>query len=251
MDILKLIHDWLQDERNGKWFLVLDNADNVDWLLESRTIGGTIPIDTRYGISSLWEYLPQIQHGAILVTTRSIRAALTLVEVPDIIDVGPMDETNAIKLLERKLLMESDREDAAKLVAALEFSPLAVVQAAASINCRGPQYSVQRYINDFQKRDENNNTELSRTWQRSIHSIQQERLSAANILYIMSFFDSQDISSALLMNREAMGSRYSYLQKPVDNRDSEVEIAEANDTKMVGRRRASKPKVKMGCNNCK
>ena len=28
-DIFKLVHDWLRDERNGRWLLVVDNADDA------------------------------------------------------------------------------------------------------------------------------------------------------------------------------------------------------------------------------
>jgi len=31
-DIFKLVHDWLRDERNGRWLLVVDNADDADVL---------------------------------------------------------------------------------------------------------------------------------------------------------------------------------------------------------------------------
>ena len=75
----------------------------------------------------LWEYLPQSQHGSVLVTTRSRSVALKLVEEHDIIAVEPMDEAHAAALFERKLLVESDQEDTIELVAALEFMLLAIV----------------------------------------------------------------------------------------------------------------------------
>jgi len=79
-------------------------------------------------------YLPQSQRGSVLVATRSRSVALKLVKERDIIAVGPVDEAHAVALFERKLSTESDREDTVKLVAALEFMPLAVVQAAAYIS---------------------------------------------------------------------------------------------------------------------
>lgn len=33
VDVFKLVHDWLRDERKGKWVLILDNVDNADFLL--------------------------------------------------------------------------------------------------------------------------------------------------------------------------------------------------------------------------
>ena len=55
-----------------------------------------------------------------------------------------MDEAHAVALFERKLSTQSDQEDTVELVAALEFMPLAVVQAAAYINQRAPRCSVRR-----------------------------------------------------------------------------------------------------------
>jgi hypothetical protein len=36
-DKFKLVHNWLQDKRNGKWLLVLNNADDARWLLKNHT----------------------------------------------------------------------------------------------------------------------------------------------------------------------------------------------------------------------
>jgi len=69
-----------------------------------------------------------------------------LVEERDIIDVAPMDEVHALALFEKKLGIQSNRKDIAELAAALEFMPLAVVQAAAYINQRAPRCSVRQYI---------------------------------------------------------------------------------------------------------
>ena len=32
-NIFKLVHDWLRDEKNGKWLLILDNIDDASFLL--------------------------------------------------------------------------------------------------------------------------------------------------------------------------------------------------------------------------
>jgi hypothetical protein len=162
-DIFKLVHDWLRDERNGKWLIVLDNADDARWLLETRCTSGAVLASGSYDGSTtpLWEYLPQSQHGSVLVTTRSRSVARKLVEERDIIAVEPMDEAHAVALFERKLLTQSDQEDSIELVAALEFMPLAVVQAAAYINQRALRCSVREYIEKFQKTDRNKTSLLT------------------------------------------------------------------------------------------
>ncbi|KAG5788957.1 hypothetical protein H9Q69_011978 [Fusarium xylarioides] len=34
-DVLRLVRDWLHDERNGRWLMVLDNADDV-WIFYTK-----------------------------------------------------------------------------------------------------------------------------------------------------------------------------------------------------------------------
>lgn len=220
MDIFKLVHDWLRDERNGKWLLVLDNADDTRWLLESHTTSEPVPPSASHDRPArpLWEYLPQTHHGSVLVTTRSKSVALKLVEERNIVVVEPMDEAHAVALFKRKLLAESDGEDAVELVAALDFVPLAVVQAAAYMNQNVPRCSVQEYIEKFRKTDRSETSLLTRvaghlrrdreaidsiiiTWQISFNYIQRERPSAAGLLSIMIFFDQRGIPEYLLRGR--------------------------------------------------
>ncbi|KAH8691823.1 hypothetical protein BGW36DRAFT_38421 [Talaromyces proteolyticus] len=149
-------------------------------------------------------------------------AALKLVEQRDIIAIEPMDEAHALALFEKKLGKQDEKQDEsqdiAELAAALEFIPLAIVQAAAYISDPDRGCSVRQYLNDFQKSDrkkirlldhddgqfrrdwEAKNSVLV-TWQISFDSIRQTRRSAADLLSLMSFFDRQGIPEALLHNR--------------------------------------------------
>ncbi|KAK7972465.1 hypothetical protein PG988_006599 [Apiospora saccharicola] len=102
-DIFQLLYDWLRGEKSGRWILMLDNVDAADFLLHN-------PADhteQRDGANSqsqpLVSYLPNCQHGSILVTTRNKHAALTLAEERDIIAVDPMHQVEAITLAQNKL----------------------------------------------------------------------------------------------------------------------------------------------------
>jgi Tetratricopeptide repeat len=216
-NIFQLVHDWLRNESNGKWLLILDNADDARWLLKPYTTSGAAPASGSHNGStrSLWEYLPESQNGSVLVTTRSRSVALKLVEERDIIAVEPMDEAHAVALFERKLLVESDREDTIELVAALEFIPLAIVQAAAYINQTTPRCSVRKYIDMFQKTDRSKTRLLTYeagqlrrdrkaknstivTWQGVFNYICREQLSAANPLSLMRIFNRQETGKRVL-----------------------------------------------------
>lgn len=158
------------------------------------------------------------QSGSILVTTRSRDAALKLVEQSNVIAVEPMNKDNALALLEKKLGEQDDINSLTELAAALEFMPLAIVQAAAYISQRAPRCSVQQYLENFQKSDLEKMSLLDReggqlrrdreaknsiiiTWQISFDHILRTRPSAADLLSLMSYFDRQGIQEVLLRNR--------------------------------------------------
>ncbi|KAH7122356.1 hypothetical protein B0J11DRAFT_615791 [Dendryphion nanum] len=70
-------------------------------------------------------------NGSVLVTPRIKSVASQLVEHSDILHIEPMGDANAQTLLRRELGGEVDEDMAVELATALEFMPLALVQAAA------------------------------------------------------------------------------------------------------------------------
>ncbi|MCJ1429383.1 hypothetical protein MMC29_007297, partial [Sticta canariensis] len=94
-DILQLVRNWLCDEENGRWMMILDNADDSNLFFDrfnaelksdiGGLVGESIPLST---------FLPQTPNGSILVTSRSGDAACRLTgSHRDIIKVEPMDES--------------------------------------------------------------------------------------------------------------------------------------------------------------
>ncbi|MCJ1273889.1 hypothetical protein MMC21_001682 [Puttea exsequens] len=222
-NIFKLVHDWLHDGKKGKWIIILDNIDDAHFLLNAQNDIQGQPGDSDRALKPLREYLPQSQNGSILMTSRSMEAVLKLVERGDVVTVEPMDEAQALALFEAKLGKQGDNEDTAKLVASLEFMPLAIVQAAAYISQRAPRCSVRYYLGELQKSDRKKTSLLEHkgghlrrdreaensiiiTWQISFNYILQTRPSAADLLSLMSFFDRQVIPEALLRNRTGQGN---------------------------------------------
>jgi len=223
-NIFKLVHDWLRDERKGKWVMILDNVDDAGFLLEAHDTGQDGQVNGSEGRDSrpLASYLPQCQNGSILITTRNRNAALKLVEQGDIITVEPMSEADALALLEKKLGKQDDRDGVTELATALEFMPLAIVQAAAYISQRAPRCSVRQYLEKFRKsddkrasllefkggqlrRDRDAKNSIIITWQISFDHIRHARPSASELLSLMSFFDRQGIPEALLRRRNEQG----------------------------------------------
>ncbi|GAB1311975.1 hypothetical protein MFIFM68171_02185 [Madurella fahalii] len=224
-NIFQLVHDWLGDERNGRWVLILDNLDNARFLTASCVGGDGHPADIDSTNSQpLIRCLPQCQHGSILVTSRSREAASELVEDRDIIAVDPMDKEDALTLMRRKLSQHEVGDGMDELATALEYMPLAIAQAAAYISQTWPPYSVLQYLRKFRKsdrqkagllsyesgklrRDASAKNSILITWQISFDHIRDIRPSAADILSLMSFCDRQGIPVSLLRGQDGETKR--------------------------------------------
>jgi hypothetical protein len=68
-DILGLVYSWLRNDQNGPWLMILDNVDESAILMK--------PLTSLQ--SALIQFIPQVPHGKILVTSRDRAAALDLV----------------------------------------------------------------------------------------------------------------------------------------------------------------------------
>ncbi len=129
----------------------------------------------------------------------------------------------------------------------LDFMPLAIVQAAGYIKHRSPRCTVLQYLERLRRSDRDavqlldlKAGELSRgweagrlsrdweaensillTWQISFEHIRQVRVSAANLLSLMSFFDRQGISENLLRVQYRRQGQYSSSKNIVDDSSDE------------------------------
>jgi tetratricopeptide (TPR) repeat protein len=198
--------------------MIVDNADDPSMF--SRRSDGRKGVDDGVAGSkpvALLDSLPQSQNGSILITSRSREAAFRLTGTyTDIIRVQPMDQKDALSLLHNKLEGDFDQNDAAALVKALDYMPLAISQAAAYISQRAPRATVSRYLNVIRKgdqerarlldieiedprRDGSASNSIMATWQISFEHIRTVRPSATQLLSLMSLFDRQGIPESLLV----------------------------------------------------
>jgi tetratricopeptide (TPR) repeat protein len=212
-DVLRLVRNWLRNEANGPWVMVIDNVDNVETFFPSRKRQPD-EADASAQIS-LATYLPQSLNGTILVTSRSKDAASRLVGgYNKIKEVLVMDEGEGLQLLRNKLLDPPTKESAVQLLHALDYIPLAITQAAAYIN-RSARITVAGYLDEFWgnnkkresllnwdagelRRDESASNSVVLTWQMSFERIRKERQSATDLLSLMSFFNPQGIPESTL-----------------------------------------------------
>ncbi|KAF5669916.1 hypothetical protein FDENT_11382 [Fusarium denticulatum] len=205
-DVLKIVYDWLCDERNGRWLMILDNADDDESFFDHKR-----PLES---------FLAQTPNGRVLITSRNRTAALNLVgPCGHIIQVEPMNEEEALTLLNTRVpFSEPNKADAKTLVQALERIPLAITHAAAYIRTRIPMTTISDYLGLFQESEANQMRLLGKeglqhlrrdnsirhaviaAWQISFTQIQKTQKSAADLLALMSMFDRQGIPITLLRN---------------------------------------------------
>lgn len=212
VDILELVSTWLADESNGPWLLILDNADDATVLLNPSTS------DTRSGVASvqcrLLDFLPRVQHGALLITTRDQSCALSLNGYRGTpIEVLEMTLDESVELL-RVFLPEADQEEASELVGELENLPLAISQAGAYIKEVG-RFSVPKYLAIYRRSNEDraallnkNKEDLRRdggvpnsvitSWELSFNQILVKSPDSADLLSLMSYFNRQAIPQFLI-----------------------------------------------------
>ncbi|CAI7622745.1 unnamed protein product [Penicillium pancosmium] len=214
-NILQLVHQWLCDARNGRWLMVLDNADN-----DGMFFSGSASEDR----GPLVGFLPQAAHGSMLIISRNGLAAWNLVgSYGHVITVQPMNEKESLALLQARIPAAhpgGSKDDEKALVEALEYIPLAITQAGSYIANRLPLVTVATYLRLFYESEakqtrllqSEESTDLRRdpsiryavitTWQLSFEQIRQERPAAADLLALMSMFDRQGIPEDLVRGSE-------------------------------------------------
>ncbi|KAJ4323783.1 hypothetical protein N0V94_001703 [Neodidymelliopsis sp. IMI 364377] len=218
-DFMRLVRTWLSDMSNGRWLMVIDNADDANVLFHNAPQDQVTNNSDLSSAEPFADFLPQTSIGSIIITSRSRDVAYRLTGNQDnIVEVKPMNHRDAFALLQKKLGCTVKRDEAILLAEALGSMPLALTQAASFVKQRAPRTSISRYIEEVRKNDHDRARLLSRdvgdsrrdgqasnsiitTWQISFEYIRDRNPTAARLLSLMSFFDRQDIPATLLDGR--------------------------------------------------
>ncbi|CAG8041804.1 unnamed protein product [Penicillium salamii] len=240
VNIFQLVENWLRDEKIGNWVCILDNIDDDQLLCSLPVAGKRDPMSgsTNALTKPLLEYVPRSRNGSIIITSRNREVALKMVPHSDLIEVKPMEQSEAQELLQRKLDQPGESQESRQLVNALESMPLAIVQAASYIRNRAPRSSVSQYLKGFLGSDREATKLLKKeaghlyrdweaknsilvTWQISFDYIRQTKPSAAQLLSLMSFFDRQGIPENLIRHQPKANYTSSSVL-PSDSSDEET-----------------------------
>ena len=202
-DILNLVKEYLQDDRLGRWLMILDNADDAELVHGSESL-------------RLADYLPKSDHGSILLTTRFQKIGASFTSMQNVLSLQSMTLTESELLLGTRLGDTSHEKNHGlyrELASELERTPLALVQAASfmSQNCISPDSYLRMYReSDISKirllsehfedetRDSEAKNPIATTWIISFDYIRMILPQAAELLSLMSIMDAQNILEFLL-----------------------------------------------------
>ncbi|KAH7231073.1 hypothetical protein BKA59DRAFT_504568 [Fusarium tricinctum] len=204
-DAKDAVRQHLSSKEAGNWFLIVDNADDVEIFHKSTTLGGGI-----------LDFLPSSDNGRTLFTTRSRKVA-SVVAKTTVETLLPMHREEATGLLKKSLINKDELEDVenvSQLLDNLTYLPLAIAQAAAYMNVY--ETSIVEYIRVFNDADAQNIIELleegyddevhydrsqgavATTWIVSFDRIRRSVPAAADLLSFMACIEPRGIPLSIL-----------------------------------------------------
>ena len=191
--------------------MILDNADDLDTFFAKPTS----EVADVCWIKPLSDYLPQDSQGLMLITTRDERMSKRLAGKNGYITVGRMSTPEAHELLHSHLEQSNSSNDdyLKSLIAALDYIPLAITQAAAFISHNS--IGIADYLDLFStndselqtlldedvgdpRRDSQSQNSVIRTWKLSFDLINKQKPRAAEMLSLIAVLDRQGIPKCLL-----------------------------------------------------
>ncbi|EQL04248.1 Nucleoside phosphorylase domain protein [Ophiocordyceps sinensis CO18] len=213
-DVLLLVKRWLEKKDYGRWLMVIDNADDMELFFNPS--GQTTSTSSNGNFA---RYLPECNHGAILVTTRNKKAAVSFAKGQSLIKVDCMEDDESEGLLRATLEgVSSTPAELSELSSRLEHLPLALVQAAAFIQANS--ISMEAYLGLLDESDHNivdllckefatigrdskAAQAVAQTWMLSFRQIKEQDALAGNLLSLMSMFDRQGIPTPFPLHYSA------------------------------------------------
>ncbi|KAI5463393.1 P-loop containing nucleoside triphosphate hydrolase protein, partial [Mariannaea sp. PMI_226] len=192
-NVLPLVKEWLESKSCPRWLMVIDGADTNKMRFD--------PDNTK----SWKEYIPEQEHGSVLITTRSSPSDLNPFSGYPLIEIKVFKKTEANEMLQVSSGQDNPRfDDLSALSSQLKRAPLALVLAAAFIRHRG--ISTTQYLQLIHGRIRNLKIHLSYTipdlveaiWAVSFDQIQFQNPFAGELLSVISFFDGRAIPAKFL-----------------------------------------------------
>ncbi len=216
VDPCKLVSEWLDEDHDNGWLMIIDNADNAD--LFFRPLDPNASSDSASQLQGqLIDYIPKNLDSkrSLIITTRSRHVGDNLSNGESCIEVPPFSPEKAEQLLRLNVKNTRDcpEQVISKLLDILGYIPLAITQASAFINRN--RWTIQGYLTAVEKDEQNLMGFLSqelqdhrrqrgvpnsvfRTWNLSFRQILTQEPPAAKLLSLIAMLDPQRVPEKLL-----------------------------------------------------
>jgi tetratricopeptide (TPR) repeat protein len=207
-DRMQLIADYLQNWTDGRWLMIVDNADEIEHFKSASRLSD----QGMSVVPGLERYIPSCDHGSVLITSRVQQVCIELAGMSSHIHIDKMDMKDCKLLLGDYSADEGSENAASCLVVALEHLPLALRQARGfmAMNPMDFETYLRLYSESEASRlellcDEEGAEDkdgvqngIMGTWLMSFSQIKANHPVAASLLSFMGFVDLHDIPKSLL-----------------------------------------------------
>jgi tetratricopeptide (TPR) repeat protein len=212
-DVLLLVSNWLEQQTMMRWLMIIDNADDMDMFFSnklkqddpdegSQTTAALIS-------GNLARYIPDCNHGSILITTRDKKVGVRICQGLSPIEINKMTDDEAHQLVQRIISTQKiSMKETVRLLSKLEHLPLALAQAASFI--QENDISIDDYVQLLDEsdsafidqlsesfetvgRDSETPHAVTATWIISFEQIRRKEPFISDILSFLSFFHFQAI----------------------------------------------------------
>lgn len=212
-NILLLVSNWLKQQTKMRWLMVIDNADDMDMFfsnqLQQDTPGEGSQTAAALASGNLARYIPDCNHGSVLITTRDKKAGVRLCQGLPPIEIDKMTDDEAYQLVQLIISTQQiSMDETVRLFSKLEHLPLALAQAASFIQEKG--ISIDDYVQLLDEsnsafidqlsesfetvgRDSETPHAVTATWVISFEQIRRKEALTSDFLSFLSFFHFQAI----------------------------------------------------------
>lgn len=183
-DIKDLVRDYLSSNQSGKWFMIIDNADEMELVSGSHRSEG------------IKRYFPRNENGLTLFTTRSREVAQARVG-NNLIELHEMSPPGALEFFKISFdtSLPYDEEATKELMHDLAYLPLAIKQAVAYLNAK--KLPIREYLRLLRNTEQDMVGLMSREFEDDSRYPQSEKsANAVAITWIVSFDQIQKSDNA-------------------------------------------------------
>ncbi|KAK6337893.1 hypothetical protein TWF696_001371 [Orbilia brochopaga] len=218
-NVLKSVQRHLGQDANGNWLMILDGVDDEEALY---TAG---PPDQGKGKgsenkSSALDYVPSSMSGRVLITSRSMSLASSLLHQKSeyLIEIPTLSDEDALLILYGTIPKDTAKNQIAlELTKALSRSPLAVSMAASYIRAQGPEFIIRKYLDllgggtpklSIESEKAELEQAVEKAWKISYKFVKEKDAEAGRLILVLGALNLQTVRTFFLAKGMDAGARF-------------------------------------------